>query len=96
VYLHRHTSLIFPVELRLKLANGATQDARFPADIWARGAAVEVRMVVPAQVVGARLWPDRTAIPDLRPDNDVWGDAPPAVPPGAATTGGLASPIAPR
>jgi hypothetical protein len=96
VYLRRHTSLIFPVELRLKLANGATQDARFPAAIWARGAATEVQMVVPAQVVGARLWPDRTAIPDLRPDNDVWGDPPAAVAPGAATTGGLASPIAPR
>jgi hypothetical protein len=96
VYLRRHTSLVFPVELRLKLANGATQDARFPADIWSRGPAADVRIVVPAQVVGARLWPDRTAIPDLRPDNDVWGDAPPPVPPGAATTGGLASAIAPR
>jgi hypothetical protein len=96
VYLRRHTSLIFPVELRLKLANGTTQDARFPVDIWARGAAAEVRIAVPARVVGARLWPDRTAIPDLRPDNDVWGDAPPAVAPGAATTGGLASAIPPR
>ena len=96
VYLRRHTSVIFPVELRLKLANGATQDARVPADIWARGAATEVRLVVPANVTGARLWPDRTAIPDLRPDNDVWGDPPAAVPPGAATAGGLAPAIAPR
>ncbi len=96
VYLRRHTPVVFPVELRLKLANGATQDARFPVDIWARGATADVRIVVPSQVVGARLWPDRTAVPDLRPDNDVWGDAPPPAAPGAATTGGLASPIAPR
>jgi hypothetical protein len=96
IYLRRHTSLIFPVELRLKLADGSTPDVRFPVDIWARGAAIEVQVPVTSKVVGARLWPDRTAIPDLRPDNDVWGDAPPAVPLGAATTGGLASSIAPR
>jgi hypothetical protein len=96
IYLRRHTSLVFPVELRLKLADGSTPDARFPVDVWAQGAAVEVRVPVAAKVVGARLWPDRTAIPDLRPDNDLWGDPPPAIPPGAATTGGLASSIAPR
>jgi aminopeptidase N len=96
IYLHRHTSLVFPIELRLKLADGSTPDARFPVDIWAQGVAVEVRVPVAAKVVGARLWPDRTAIPDLRPDNDLWGDPPPAIPAGAATTGGLASNIAPR
>ena len=96
IYLRRYTALVFPVELRLKLANGSTTDVRLPVDIWARGATVEARVPATARVVGARLWPDRTAIPDLRPDNDVWGDAPSAGAPSSATGGGLASSIAPR
>ncbi len=93
VYLRRYSSLVFPVALRLKLSDGTTPDIHIPVEIWAHGMAVEAQIPVGASVVGARLWPDRTALPDMRPSNDVWGNAPPGIPPGAATTGGLASPI---
>ncbi len=96
LHLRRTSALLFPVSVRLKLADGSMPEFHFPVDIWARGMTADVQIVVPARVVGARLWPDRTAIPDFRPENDVWGDAPPATPPGPATTGGLASDISPR
>ena len=93
IFLHRYSTIVFPIEMRLKLLNGATPDVSVPVQIWARGMEVEAQIPVAARVVGARLWPDRTAVPDLRASNDVWGTAPPATQPGAATTGGLASPI---
>lgn len=96
IFLHRHTSLLFPVELRLKLADSTTSDMRLPVDIWSRGATFEARSRVGARVIGARLWPDRTAVPDFQPANDIWGDPPRPTPPGPATTGGLASDITPR
>jgi len=96
VTLHRYSQLLFPVALRFKLATGATQDVQLPVDLWARGATVEAEIPVAARVVGARLWPNRAAVPDMRPGNDTWGDAPPGDPPGPATTGGLAPPIVPR
>ena len=64
------------MEIRLKFANGATQDFHFPVDIWAHGMTAEVEFPVAGQVVGARLWPNRVAVPDIRPANDVWGGAP--------------------
>jgi hypothetical protein len=95
VYLHRYSSLLFPVEVRLKMSDGKTTDVRIPVEIWSRGTEVEAQIPVSGRVVGARLWPDRTAVPDLHPDNDVWGQAPAGMPPGPATTGGLASPFTP-
>lgn len=96
VYLRRNSRVVFPVAIRLKFANGETRDFHFPVDIWARGSRTEVELPVPARVVGARLWPNRTAVPDMRQSNDLWGDAPASDPPGPATDGGLASPIVPR
>jgi aminopeptidase N len=95
IFLQRTTSIVFPVEMRLRLANGTTSDVRLPVDVWASGMDIEAQFPVTARVVGVRLWPDRVAIP-ARSDHDTWGNAPPADPPGAATTGGLASPITPR
>jgi hypothetical protein len=97
VYLHRASSALFPVDVRLKMSNGTTTDVRIPVEIWSRGMEVEVQIPITSKVVGARLWPDRTAVPDMHATNDVWGQAPPpSVPLGPATTGGLASPITPR
>ena len=94
--LRRYSRIVFPVELRFKLADGTTTDFHLPVDIWAHGMVADVEIPVTARVVGARLWPNRAAVPDMRPTNDVWGDAPLGDPPGPATTGGLASPIVPR
>jgi hypothetical protein len=96
VSLRRYTTAVFPVDVRLKLVDGSTPDFHLPVDIWATGNAVDVQIPVASQVVGARLWPDRVGVPDMRAKNDVWGDAPPEDRPGPATAGGLASPIVPR
>ncbi|HEX6533070.1 MAG TPA: M1 family metallopeptidase [Gemmatimonadaceae bacterium] len=91
VMLSKHTSIPFPVELRLKLADGTTQDARLPVQIWSAGDRFEAAIPVRGRVVGARLWPDPT-VPDWNQANDTWGDAPPANAVGAVTAGGLTSP----
>ena len=96
VFLRRNSDVVFPVDVRLGLANGTTTDLHIPVDVWARGQSVAVEVLVGGAVKGARLWPNRTAVPDLKPDNDTWGDAPAGDRPGPATTGGLASPIASR
>jgi hypothetical protein len=92
--LSHNTSLLFPVELRLAFGDGSTQDVRFPVDIWSRGAHITAEVPVKADVTGARLWPDRSSVPDVDPKNDVWGNAPPLDQIHPATTGGLAPSIA--
>ena len=92
ITLRRFTSIPFPVELRLKLADGSTQDVRLPVDIWARTDRFEAVVRVKSNVVGARLWPDPN-VPDFNDKNDTWGDAPPRDPVRPATVGGLAPQI---
>ena len=79
VYLEvaRRTDVIFPPAVRLKYADGSTEDIRFPVEVWARGASVSLTAPVRGQVVGARLWPD-PSVPDWNSGNDAWGDAPKA------------------
>ncbi len=93
VSLRRLTSIPFPVEMRLKLADGSSLDVRFPVDIWAHTDKYEAVITVKAKVVGARLWPDPD-VPDFNEANDVWGDAPARNAVRPATAGGLAMPIA--
>ena len=90
VTLSKHSDIPFPVGLRLKLADGSTQDARLPALIWKDGDRYVAAIPVRGAVVGARLWPDPT-VPDWNDANDAWGDAPPAEPAGPVTSGGLTS-----
>jgi hypothetical protein len=92
VTLRKHTSILFPVELRLKLADGSSTDARLPVQIWTEGDRYTATIPVRGRVVGARLWPDPT-VPDWNASNDSWGDAPAADPVGPVTAGGLASPM---
>ena len=96
IAVHRNTTLLFPLELKLKLADGSTQDVRVPVDIWSRGQAVTASVPVAAAVTGARLWPDRSSVPDANPKNDTWGDAPPLDHIHPATIGGLAPQITAR
>jgi peptidase M1-like protein len=93
VALSKHTSIPFPVALRLRLADGSTQDVTLPVNVWTRGDQYEATLAVRSAVTGARLWPDAT-VPDFNAINDVWGNAPPAdtTP---STAGGLAPPISP-
>lgn len=84
IALYRATEIIFPVTVRLKLANGATADVSFPENIWAGGERYDARVAVSARVVGARLWPD-PSVPDWNHGNDSWGDAPAGNSPGKVT-----------
>jgi hypothetical protein len=84
VSLHRVTSIVFPVRLRLKYADGMTGDFSLPVNIWANGDRFDAQLAVPAQVIGARLWPD-PSVPDWNHLNDSWGDAPSTDPPTPVT-----------
>lgn len=82
--VRRETSAAFPVEVRLKYADGTTEDLRFPVEAW--GTSPTLRLTAPARarVTGARLWPDGT-VPDWNAANDTWGSAPAADPRRAVT-----------
>src|SRR5919202_3299605 len=93
VSLTKHTSIPFPVAMRLRLADGSLQDVTLPVNVWALGDHHDAVLPVRAAVTGARLWPDATA-PDFNATNDVWGTTtPPADALVASTAGGLASPV---
>ena len=77
IALRKHTSIPFPVRLRVAYADGTTQDFSFPVQIWARGDRFDAVIPVRANVAGARLWPD-ASVPDWNRANDSWGAAPPA------------------
>ena len=88
IVVRRRTSIPFPIILRLKLADGSTQDATIPVDIWSGNDRVTAEVPVRSNVVGARLWPDGT-VPDWNDSNDAWGNAPAADTAGLVTSGGL-------
>ncbi|MBX6331478.1 MAG: M1 family metallopeptidase [Gemmatimonadaceae bacterium] len=92
VVLTKHTSIPFPVDLRLVLADGSTDDVHLPVQIWTAGDRYAATVPVRGRVVGARLWPDPT-VPDWNAANDAWGKAPPPSPVGPVTAGGLTSPV---
>jgi peptidase M1-like protein len=84
VGLIRTTSVPFPVRLRVRYADGSTEDFRLPEKIWARGDEFAATLPVRGRVTGVRLWPN-PSVPDWNRDNDTWGDAPPADPPAPVT-----------
>lgn len=84
VGLRRTTSVPFPVTLRVRYADGGTEDFRLPEKIWAMGNAFAATLPTRGRVTGVRLWPN-PSVPDWNSDNDSWGDAPPADPPAPTT-----------
>ena len=90
ITVRRNTSIPFPLEMRLRLADGSTQDVRIPVDIWGPNASTRVtaEVSVRSNVVGVRLWPDAT-VPDWDESNDSWGNAPSRDAVGLVTRGGL-------
>jgi hypothetical protein len=88
IALRRMTPVPFPVELRLRFADGSLQDVRLPVEIWAAGDRFVASVPVRGQVTGARLWPD-PAVPDWNSANDTWGNAPAGMPLAPVTAGGL-------
>ena len=75
VSLHRKTSIVFPVRLRMKYSNGTTGDFSLPVNIWSSSDWFDAVIAVPMRVTGVRLWPD-SSVPDWNHSNDTWGDAP--------------------
>ena len=88
IAVRRRTSIPFPIIMRLRLADGSTQDVTIPVDIWSTSERVTAEVPVKSNVVGVRLWPDG-AVPDWNEANDTWGNAPAADAPALVTTGGL-------
>jgi hypothetical protein len=88
IAVQRHTSIPFPIIMRLRLADGGTQDVTIPVDIWSTSTRVTAEVPVKSNVIGVRLWPDGT-VPDWNEANDTWGNAPAADSPPLVTTGGL-------
>jgi aminopeptidase N len=86
VTVRRHSSVPFPIALRLQLADGSVRDVRFPVDAWARAGTdrFDAVLAVPREVVGVRLWPD-PHVPDWNPANDTWGQPPPPTKVGPVT-----------
>jgi aminopeptidase N len=95
IVLRRNTSIPFPVSMRLKFGDGATQDIELPVEVWARTNRYTASLQVRAAVTGVRLWPD-PQVPDWDPSNDTWGDAPPADQGVPSTAGGLSTPVGAR
>ena len=90
IQLRKHTSIPFPVEMRLKLADGSTVDLKLNVDVWYLGDSYTAAIPVRAPLAGVRLWPDGT-VPDFNSSNDTWGSAPPEDKMGTVTAGGLVS-----
>jgi aminopeptidase N len=90
IHLTKHSSIPFPIEARLALSDGTTQEVRLPVFIWNLGDRYVASVAVRAPVTGARLWPDGT-VPDFDPANDTWGSAPRGDPMGPVTLGEPAS-----
>ena len=88
IAVRRHTSIPFPIIMRLRLADGSTQDVTIPVEIWNSNQRVTAEVPVRSNVIGVRLWPDGT-VPDWNDSNDAWGNAPAAGTPALVTTGGL-------
>jgi aminopeptidase N len=80
VSVKRHTSVPFPILMRLRLADGTARDVRIPVDVWAKGGGsldrYDAVVSVPGEVTGVRLWP-QPYVPDWNATNDTWGDPPP-------------------
>ena len=88
IAVRRHTSIPFPIIMRLRLADGSMQEVTIPVEIWNSNQRVTAEVPVRSNVIGVRLWPDGT-VPDWNDSNDAWGNAPAADAPALVTTGGL-------
>ena len=84
VALRRHTSIPFPVRMRVGYGDGTTQDFTLPVNIWARTSQFDAVLPARARVVGVRLWPD-PSVPDWNQANDTWGSPPAGNPAGPVT-----------
>jgi hypothetical protein len=96
VSLRRHSSVPFPVKMRLRFADSSTQDLSLPVEIWSRSDRYDAVIPVKGQVVGVRLWPEGV-VPDWNSTNDAWGTPPAGSDVTApSTVGGLSGEIGGR
>lgn len=84
IALHRATSVVFPVSLRVAYSDGSTQDFHVPVEIWAGSDRFNVELPARNKVIGVRLWPD-PSVPDWNGSNDTWGTPPSGDPPHPVT-----------
>jgi hypothetical protein len=75
VYLSSRGELPMPLDLRLRYANGKSEDVRLPVEIWFLGNRYTYRRKIAADLVGVEIDP-RQNLPDVRRENNVWEKRP--------------------
>jgi aminopeptidase N len=71
LFLSSPGGLPMPVDLRITLADGKTEDVRLPVEIWLQGNHYAYERKFPAEVVKVEIDP-RQEFPDVRRENNVW------------------------
>lgn len=71
IFLASPGALPMPVDLRITLADGKTEDVRLPVEIWLQGNHYAYETKFPADVVKVEIDP-RQEFPDVRRENNVW------------------------
>jgi hypothetical protein len=79
VYLGNRGTMVMPVELKLTIADGATQTVKLPIEMWNLGSSFVYRSLAGNRIVRAEVDP-RRVMPDVRRENNAW-----AARPGVAT-----------
>jgi len=71
IFLASPGALPMPVDLRVTLANGSTEDVRLPVEIWWLGNHYVYERKFAADVVKVEIDPGQN-FPDVRRENNVW------------------------
>jgi hypothetical protein len=75
VRLRRHTSIPFPVTVRVKFADGTTRDVHVQVNLLSKPT-YDLGVPSNSKIVGVRLWPNQVRLPaadSVRFPNGVWG-----------------------
>lgn len=75
IHLASRGGLPMPVVLRLTFADGSTESARLPVEIWYRGNRYIYAREFPVEVNRVEIDPEQE-LPDVRRDNNVWSSTP--------------------
>src|SRR3989442_9452023 len=71
IFLASPGALPMPVDLRVTLANGSTEDVRLPVEIWWLGNHYVYERKFAADVVKVEIDPGQN-FPDVRRENNLW------------------------
>jgi hypothetical protein len=75
MFISNKAEMVWPLELEVTLANGATERVRLPVEAWYRGSPFIYAHRWPAKVVKVVVDP-RGASPDVNRANNTWTASP--------------------